>query len=113
MITLENKKIIGLTGSPGVLGPVPAGKSWLIKVVVVRSTVFSSANTIHFSIDGVIVAEGAFSGIDQNDNIIGGGTSLTMIIAKAGQTVDVDQPGASTLTYDVHMSYFERDIPTP
>ncbi len=111
MITLENKKLTGLTGSPGVLGPVPALKEWLIKVVVVRSTVFSSSNTIHFSIDGVIVAEQAFTGIDQNQNIIGG-SNLSMIIAKAGQTVEVDQPGVSSLTYEVHMSYFERDIPT-
>lgn len=112
MITVENDKRTNSGAFPD--SPVPAGKEWVIKLWTGFSTAFTSSAQYEILVDGVVVSEISFSGIDQLDVGVGadGGATPLVVLVKAGQTVAIATQGG-VATIDHHISYLERDLPTP
>lgn len=114
-INALNKKVTGATTSAA-LGPVTTGKEWIIKLVAAVITSSGTAAGLFLEVDGVKVAEhNSFGpGTDSTTVLVGGvGANVipNLVIANAGQTVNVVRGSGGAFTFSAHMSYLERDIP--
>ena len=116
MINVLNKKLTSQTSS-GSFGPVPSGKEWIIKTMVVEVTVAGAAAENTLEIDGVAIAETEqLLGLGNLGHLVGagdqaGGEQVKQAFATDGQTVNVIRGSGGGYTWDAHMSYLERDIP--
>ena len=110
-----NKKVTGATTSAA-FGPVPAGKEWIIKLIASEIVTGGATASLTLEVDGVAVAkDDSIGALGEITNLVGGSGANIIpenTFATDGQSVSVIRGSGGGFTFDAHMSYLERDIPT-
>lgn len=119
MILAKSQKLTA-QGASGSFGSPASGKEWIIKTISSSVNASGASGDLELVIDGVAVAlsEQLASTDDVAvllgavGNVTGQALGPTVLIAEFGESVVINRLGGGGFTWDAHMSYLERDVPT-